>query len=229
MMDGLAVLPDTTLCAIVRDEMMNPAGGIVRFCESVLPHVESAVIVDTGSIDGTREALEEMRSKHGLLNVYDHRFDGFARSRNYALDQVQTTYALVLDADEMILKDDWGRLAGLLRRHPRATGWDFKFVNVYPSGEKETNGHNPRLFKNGHARYSLPVWETLSGAATLYTKYSDIAIYHFCPAEEAVREKQDAVYDAMATMVRRGEVPAPSTFSGFSRWKAYNPLRDQYE
>ena len=54
------VLPDVSLAAIVRDEIMNPAGGIVDFVESVIPFLEEAVIVDTGSVDGTREALEEL-------------------------------------------------------------------------------------------------------------------------------------------------------------------------
>ena len=50
-----AVLPNTSLCAIVRDEMMNPAGGIADFVDSTVPFVEQAVIVDTGSLDGTRQ------------------------------------------------------------------------------------------------------------------------------------------------------------------------------
>nr|MBP7708770.1 hypothetical protein [Candidatus Pacearchaeota archaeon] len=52
------ILPDTSLCAIVRDEIINPAqlpgkSGIRSFVESHVPYVEQAVIVDTGSVDGT--------------------------------------------------------------------------------------------------------------------------------------------------------------------------------
>lgn len=55
------VLPNTSLCSIVRDELMNPAGGIKDFMECIVPYVERAVIVDTGSLDGTREVLEEAK------------------------------------------------------------------------------------------------------------------------------------------------------------------------
>ena len=44
-------LPNTSLCAIVRDEVINPAGEIADFLETILPFVEEAVVVDTGSID----------------------------------------------------------------------------------------------------------------------------------------------------------------------------------
>src|SRR3989338_11169897 len=79
------ILPNTALCAIVRDELMNPAGGIENFVRLNVPHVEEAVIVDTGSVDGTREKLEELREQYPHMKVFDHPFDGFANSRNYSL------------------------------------------------------------------------------------------------------------------------------------------------
>lgn len=36
----MVVLKDISLCAIIRDEMMNPAGGITRFVNSHVPFVE---------------------------------------------------------------------------------------------------------------------------------------------------------------------------------------------
>ena len=77
------ILPDTSICAIVRDEIMNAAKGIVDFVESTVPFVEEAVIVDTGSKDGTREALEELSAVYPNLRVLDRPFDDYASSRNY--------------------------------------------------------------------------------------------------------------------------------------------------
>jgi len=68
-MDNKIHLSDVSLCAIVCDEMKNFAGGIDSFVESIVPFVEEAVIVDTGSIDGIRERLEEMMSKYKTLKV----------------------------------------------------------------------------------------------------------------------------------------------------------------
>ena len=45
------------LVAIVKDELHNESGGIVSYLQSVLPFVDAAVVVDTGSSDGTFEAL----------------------------------------------------------------------------------------------------------------------------------------------------------------------------
>lgn len=72
------VLPDVSLAAIVRDEMMNPAGGVEDFIRSTVPYVREAIVVDTGSLDGTREKLEELQAEFLQLKVYDHDFRGFA-------------------------------------------------------------------------------------------------------------------------------------------------------
>lgn len=91
------ILSDCALCAIVRDEKMNPAGGIKKFVDSHVPFVEEAVIVDTGSIDGTREILEELESQYPNLKVHDIKFKGFADARNYSLDYAHCKYAFSWD------------------------------------------------------------------------------------------------------------------------------------
>ena len=101
-MEDKAILKDTSLCSIVRDEKMNPAGGIRRFVDSHVPFVEEAVIVDTGSIDGTREILEEMSGKYSNLKIYDKKFRGYANARNFSLKKAGAKNALILDADEVL-------------------------------------------------------------------------------------------------------------------------------
>jgi hypothetical protein len=93
------------LAAIVKNEAQNYGGGIVAYCERILPHVQAAVIVDTGSTDDTVTMLEGMRVRFPWLHVFHHQFDGFAQSRNVSLDlalRVAPTcpYVLLLDADE---------------------------------------------------------------------------------------------------------------------------------
>jgi glycosyltransferase involved in cell wall biosynthesis len=60
--------------------MQNPAGGIIDFLAWTLPFVEEAVVVDTGSKEGTREILAEAAKYYPHLRVYDHPFKGFAAS-----------------------------------------------------------------------------------------------------------------------------------------------------
>lgn len=159
----MIVLKDTSLCAIVRDEMINPAGGIQRFVKSIMPHVESGVIVDTGSVDGTRQALEELQGKFTNLSVYDREFKGYDSARNFSLRQVKTKWVLVLDADELIARENSqgkqekfsinlgfeglrimienGGILGKLQGY-NLLPEDVKQYSIIPS-----NAHNPRLFQ----------------------------------------------------------------------------------
>ena len=54
------LLPKIGLCCIVKDESKV----IERALKSVLPIIDYAVIVDTGSTDGTQEIIKKFLSKH---------------------------------------------------------------------------------------------------------------------------------------------------------------------
>ncbi len=79
---------------IARDE----AGAIGRALESVRPHVERMIVLDTGSTDATREIA---RATGAEVSDFTWR-DDFAAARNAALDLSDADWNLVLDADEWI-------------------------------------------------------------------------------------------------------------------------------
>ena len=64
------------LCAIVKDEAENLQGGLAVYLARILPHVQSAVIVDTGSTDGTLEILVDAATRTPWLHVFQHAFNG---------------------------------------------------------------------------------------------------------------------------------------------------------
>jgi len=168
-----AVLPCTSLCAIVRDEMINPAGGIISFIDTTVPHVEQAIIVDTGSVDGTLDVLKDMQLKYPHLFVYSHPFKDFASSRNWALDKVKTKNVLILDADERISEENYLGLRNTMIEDPRK-GYNLKIINYYNDGssKKFDSANNPRIFElskkiiyvnMGDNRYEVPYlteWNT---------------------------------------------------------------------
>jgi glycosyltransferase involved in cell wall biosynthesis len=79
---------------IARDE----AEAIARALESARPHVERMIVLDTGSIDGTREIARAAGAE-----VFDFAWcDDFAAARNAALGRSDAAWNLVLDADEWI-------------------------------------------------------------------------------------------------------------------------------
>lgn len=127
------VLHDITLAAIVRDEEDNPAHGVEIWLKATLPYVESAVVVDTGSVDRTREILERLRSDYPHLEIFDREFDDFASSRNFSLSKIKTRRALVLDADELLLPEEYVRLNEYIIQTP-AREYNFHFKQIYPNG-----------------------------------------------------------------------------------------------
>lgn len=93
-----------SLCMIVRNE----AARIERCLTSALPWVNEAVVVDTGSTDDTAARAAAL----GARVLHFAWCDDFAKARNAAIEGARTPWALVLDADEVLVVDDaaaWAR------------------------------------------------------------------------------------------------------------------------
>lgn len=196
-----AVLNDTTLAAIVRDEEINPAHGIEVWLRATLPHVGRAVVVDTGSVDRTREILESLKGEFAHLEVYDGRFDDFASSRDFSLSKVRTRRALILDADELLMPEEYGNLNMYVAGNP-ARGYDFTFKLIYPDGcilNTVWDQQIVRLFDVEGAQFSnsrqggfcesvdLPNQEK---AKFPFVPVEVAIIKHFLPSQEALSKKK---------------------------------------
>ncbi len=95
-----------SLCMIVCDE----EAFLERCLDSVKAIVNEIVIVDTGSVDCTKNIAERAGAR-----VFDLEWaDDFSRARNYALEQAVGDWVLVLDADEVISQSDHSRLVSLI-------------------------------------------------------------------------------------------------------------------
>jgi glycosyltransferase involved in cell wall biosynthesis len=90
-----------TICLnmIVRNE-----APVIRRClDSVMPIIDSWVIVDTGSTDGTQDIVREhLAGRPGAL--HERPWVDFAHNRNEALDLArgQADYVFAIDADEVL-------------------------------------------------------------------------------------------------------------------------------
>lgn len=86
--------PEIAAVLIVRDE----ARCIVRCLESVRPHVDRILVLDTGSTDGTPMLAATTGAEVHHLPWPDD----FSIARNHALDLADAEWNLILDADEWI-------------------------------------------------------------------------------------------------------------------------------
>jgi glycosyltransferase involved in cell wall biosynthesis len=102
-----------SLTMIVRDEEEN----LPHCLESVRGVFDEIVVVDTGSVDRTREIAREYGAK-----VFEFAWiDDFAAARNAALEQATGDYAFWLDGDDVVEPDQRETLIALLGRlEPRS-------------------------------------------------------------------------------------------------------------
>lgn len=229
------MLPDTSLCAIVRDEIINTAGGIVKFVEHSVPHVEEAVIVDTGSKDGTREVLEELASRYSNLRVLDRPFDNYSFSRNFSLKSARTKYALVLDADERLSATDFNRLREIIINQKGKETFSFDVLEIHPNKAEFIRCHRfQRLLNIGDhdIAYDEPVFEVVAvdGSVFINSPYhspykTDLAIKHFVPSDDARERKEAEWYDYLRDNLRygRASMKGPKDMQSFKKWKDCSP------
>ena len=88
---------------IVKDERQV----IQRCLESVAPLIDSWVISDTGSGDGTQELIQQFFAKQGIPGLLiEHEWQDFAHNRNLVLKAAQeygkADYLLFMDADDYL-------------------------------------------------------------------------------------------------------------------------------
>ena len=95
------------LCMIVKDESQV----ILRCLRAVRPLIDYALIVDTGSTDGTQAIVTQYLSEERLPGaVIDEPWRDFAYNRSFALaklrERADIDYALVTDADDILVFAD---------------------------------------------------------------------------------------------------------------------------
>ena len=232
MTGHIPIIEDVTLTMIVRDEIINPAGGLLPVLELQAPHYPEVVIVDTGSVDGTRELLEHLsgRDFYPHIKVFDHRFMGYADARNFANSKVGTKYAMVVDADEIMFQDDIAKLYGYSLGEPLSPlGIYVDFINVYTVMVTEDKGSgggwNPRCYQAAFGKFQHEKWERLvfpeDNGLVMETYPSKKAgdalpkIYHFI-ADDTVRKREEW-YDLISWHVN--EENPPSSCKNLMSWK----------
>lgn len=94
-----------SLCMIVRDE----EAVLARCLDSVKDIVDEIVIVDTGSVDDTKNIASRYTDK-----IYDFEWiDDFSAARNFSFSKATMDYILWLDADDIITPENQDKIKAL--------------------------------------------------------------------------------------------------------------------
>lgn len=94
-----------SLCMIVKDEEKT----LEKCLKSIKDIPDEIIIVDTGSNDRTKEI-----ALNWTPNVHDFKWnDDFSAARNFSFDKASMDYILWLDADDILLDDDYKKFIEL--------------------------------------------------------------------------------------------------------------------
>lgn len=203
--------PGVSLCMIVRDE----AEHLARCLHSAKPVVDEIIIVDTGSIDCSKEIARAFGAK-----VIEQAWENdFSKARNRALAEATQDRILVLDGDEVISPKDYDNFKNLLQADPgapvaytlqtrnysdrlntvgfRLNGGDYAEeagAGWFPSDKVRLFPNDPRL------RFHYPVHEVVEPALKglkIPTRRCDIPVHHYGKLAEKRTAAKTRVYHAM--------------------------------
>ena len=167
--------------------------------ESILPHVDELVIIDSGSTDGTLDIAREYTDK-----IFFNEFEDFAKQRNFALSKCSGAWTFYLDADEVV-GDNFPKLYQYFtKRYNTLLTPRYYLVNLNPPSflchsKSYYFDWQQRCVRNtGKAYYINPVHHQLVGAHPRL-KVTDVHVFHldFLLHSYQQRKKKVEFYEAM--------------------------------
>ena len=137
--------PTLSLCMIVKNEEKN----LPACLSSVQGLVDEMILVDTGSTDATKEIAQKFGAK-----VFDAPWkNDFSHARNLSLQESQSDWVLVLDADEVISRADQERIRAQIEQAVRDGGpWQYSLLQTTYGEESATLGWRPNTLNLPESR-----------------------------------------------------------------------------
>lgn len=195
-----------SVCMIVKDEEQV----LARCLDSLQGLVEEIIVIDTGSIDSTKEIASLYTDK-----IYDFTWiNDFSAARNYSFSKATMDYIYVADADEVL--DGVNRQRFLELKYtllPEIEIVQMKYANqlAFNTTYNFDMEYRPKLYKRLRSfRWVEPVHENVVLSPVVYD--SDIVIQHMPISNHAGRDFQ--VFQK--TLKREGKL-SPKLFKMYAR------------
>lgn len=133
-----------SLCMIVKDEEKT----LERCLNSVKTFIDEIIIVDTGSIDSTKEIAKKFGSK-----IYDFKWiNDFSAARNYSFSKATSDYIMWLDGDDYIKEENIEKIEKTFQNFD--ISWDYisaKYVlSRTVSGEISSSSRRNRIVRRAY-------------------------------------------------------------------------------
>jgi glycosyltransferase involved in cell wall biosynthesis len=147
---GIVAMQTLGLAVITKNEEDS-----IERCLRSVPFADQVVVVDSGSTDRTAVVAERCGA-----HVIQRAWPGFPKQKQFAMDQLQTEWILVLDADEWLTDAAQEEIRSILRRDPTSGAADAYRIPVYHVflGRELRHGmwvdSKIRLVHSGKGRYN---------------------------------------------------------------------------
>lgn len=182
------MFPFLSLCMIVR----NDGDRLERCLSSAAPFVDEIIVLDTGSIDDTKEIAARYTP-----HVFDSEWSqDFAAARNAAVAKASSPWILMLDADEYLEVSDLSDLREFLGKEEGSVPVGIvlpicNFVGSEGSG-KISESKAIRVFRrHPDLRFERPIHEQLvSRSGTMRELEYPLTIYHTGYTAETITAKR---------------------------------------
>lgn len=160
-----------SLCMIVKNE----EDVLERCLQSVSGVFDEIIIMDTGSLDNTKEI-----AKYYTDQVFDFQWiDNFSAARNASFDKATMEYIMWSDADDILLEEDRLALLELKKNLDSSVHMVMMKYNVSfdAQGNPTMSYYRERLMKRSYGyRWQSPIHEVITPSGNII--YSPIAVTH---------------------------------------------------
>ncbi len=178
-------------CLIVKNEIDVLEKCIVSVKQKLNGIVNDIVVVDTGSVDGTRELAIQLGCR-----VFDFEWvNDFSKARNYSLNQAENNWVIVLDADEFIVECDIDNIKKfLVSKNEKVIGE----IDIHNYGDLKGLSYNtaviPRVFNRNEVEYKGIIHETptMKNCKEVQLEKLKIEIHHTGYIDSVAEEKNKA-------------------------------------
>ena len=104
-------------------------------CLASLGSCAEIIVVDSGSTDATLQAVRDFSARGWPIKLIERHWPGYAKQKQFALEQATQDWVLSIDADEWLDHDLREDLPRLLQAPPQIVGWRLQRV-LTPFGSK---------------------------------------------------------------------------------------------